>query len=339
MANTGGKTFPIHVRVDTHSRRASLVDVYAFLRKTDAKHAGIHLAKVLRRHDDRCPQLKLALESGVRFLDKNGRPATKTSPAVRSYSHLLKCVLELWTTVYIDQYKVTTAGEHNQQVFRQQYVLLQHGLRDVIKDMWPTEDMSWPNLDQVHVGNACEREADVHGSPSSLPMPQPASSSIPPPAQGVPTFRTSNPASHPSENSSASTYGIPSESAALLKDASPSSSRSPRATLCMAPLAQGLPNDCILNQSSHPSEDSYASADAIASEGAPHSRDFGTLASEYQKQYGKPPTSGNCEWSQQQLRASFTEQPTHLRQATLIALQKACSLVPSATLSSDLCTI
>ena len=240
---------------------------------------------------------------------------------------------------YIDQYKITTAGEHNQQVFRQQYVLLQHGLRDVIKDMWPTEDMSWPNLDQVHVGNACEREADVHGSPSSLPMPQPASSSIPPPAQGVPTFRTSNPASHPSENSSASTYGIPSESAALLKDASPSSSRSPRATLCMAPLAQGLPNDCILNQSSHPSEDSYASADAIASQGAPHSRDFGTLASEYQKQYGKPPTSGNCEWSQQQLRASFTEQPTHLRQATLIALQKACSLVPSATLSSDLCTI
>ena len=109
--------------------------------------------------------------------------------------------------------------------------------------------------------------------------------------------------------------------------------------LCMAPLAQGLPNDCILNQSSHSSEDSYASANAIASEGAPHSRDFGSLASEYQKQYGKPPTSGNREWSQQQLGASFTEQPTDLDQATLIALQKACSLVPSATLSSDRCTI
>jgi hypothetical protein len=239
--------------------------VYAFLRKSDARDAGSQLAKVLRRHAERCPRLKLALESGVHFLDKNGRPATKPSPAVRSYSHLLKCVLELWT--YIDQsYKVTNAGVHNQQFFLQQYVLLQVGPRDLIKDKWPTEDMSWPNLDQVHVGNACEREADVHGSPPSLPMPQPASSSIPPPAQGVPTFRTSNLASQPSENSSASTYGIPPESVAPLKDASPSNSRSPRATLCMAPLAQGLPNDCILNQSSHPSEDSHASANAIASE-------------------------------------------------------------------------
>ena len=189
----------------------------------------------------------------------------------------------------------------------------------MIKDKWPTEDLSWPNLDQVHVGNACEREADVHGSPPSLPMPQHASSSIPPPAQGVPTFRTSNLASQPSENSSASTYGIPSESAAPLKDASPSNSRSPRATLCMAPLAQGLPNDCILNQSSHPREDSYASVgERNRFRGCSTFKRLCALASEYQKHYGEPPTSGNREWSQQQLGASFTEQPTDLGQATRI---------------------
>ena len=148
------------IRFDLAARRISLVDLYAFLRESDASSAASHLQKLSKGAGASCSNLKHALDKRFSFLqgdNKKGKP----SVAVGSNLQLRLCLLDIWNTLL--QSKCTKQRTiKSKETFLRQYHVLQKQFNSAFGSVWDDEVPDLPDLDASPLPTSCTQRVHVN---------------------------------------------------------------------------------------------------------------------------------------------------------------------------------
>ena len=308
------------IRIDRAARRLSLVDLYTFLRESDASSVGSHLRKLKLVKGPSCSSLIYASEHGFAFLKHDNRRG-QASPAVGYNSQLRLCILDIWNTLLQSNKQCTTKIL---EVFCRQYLILQSQFQTIFGIVWEDEVSDWPDLTTTPLPTTNAQRVHPYTLASS------SSSTVDPSAAADPS------AADPSRSSAADT--VPTTP----RDLHPTSTGGPSspANIDMitteaskkriVDLQAQSPGTNASNISSSPDTSSISDHGGMTSDSLKATKKYSELGSQYLEKFGSKPASHNLTALKHQLSKPETTPLVLELGKYMHQVQQACSMVLTA---------